>query len=63
MIEPVPYAVGTVVEHGLAEDDDVFTHIFLGRHGGFTGRRYRRGEHRCLYCGAPLDAPDRAPQE
>jgi hypothetical protein len=35
---------------------ELMTHAMTGRHGQFTGQRYRRGQHRCLICGAPNNA-------
>ena len=31
---------------------------WFGKHRGWHGRPYRRGKNRCLYCGAPLTAPN-----
>lgn len=36
----------------------IWDHEMSGQHGGFVGRRYRRGKQRCALCGAPLNAPD-----
>ena len=39
---------------------EAYSHGMEGKHGGFTGRRYRRGKNRCSTCGATNDAPSRA---
>ena len=48
------YGVGFSVK---TPTDEQWQHTFKGKHGGYTGRRYRRGKNRCLWCGATNDAP------
>jgi len=38
-----------------------YAHAFLGRHAKFIGRAYRRGNTRCRYCGARMEANDGPP--
>ena len=57
MIAPAQFAVSVVVDRSLAESDETFQHLLMGKHRGFTGRPYRRGKTRCAWCGAPANAP------
>ena len=43
------------------DSEGTYAHRYLGRHGMFQGRRYRRGVKRCLRCGAYRDTPDSQP--
>ena len=56
MIDHAQFAVGVVVDRFMAERDETFQHLLMGKHRGFTGRHYRRGKTRCLWCGAPQNA-------
>ena len=50
------YALGFVVDASV-KDSPWWQHVHDGKHSGHTGRRYRRGKNRCLWCGALNDAP------
>jgi len=52
------FYVGIKTDRALTESDPFFMHYFKGQHARYHGRPYRRGKNRCLWCGAPLDAPD-----
>ena len=55
-LEPKSFTIGFIVDRSLAETDETFQHLLMGKHRGFTGRPYRRGKTRCAWCGAPLAA-------
>lgn len=39
----------------FAKNHECVLHAY-GKHGAFSGRRYRKGKNRCLFCGAYMDA-------
>lgn len=47
----------------LGKLPESYQHAVNGKHGGFSGHRYRRGKQRCAYCGAPSNAPDKTMAE
>ena len=55
-LEPKSFTIGFIVDRSLAETDETFQHLLMGKHRGFTGRAYRRGKTRCQWCGAPQNA-------
>ena len=42
-----------IIEPQLKE---FYSHLH-GKHGAFSGHRYRRGRLRCKFCGAPSNTP------
>lgn len=58
MLEIKEFGNSVIIDRNCKEKSPWFEHFILGKHRGWTGRRYRRGKNRCHYCGAPLTAPD-----
>ena len=56
MIDHAQFACSVVVDRFMAEADETFQHLLMGKHRAFTGRPYRRGKTRCQWCGAPQNA-------